>query len=89
MLGAGEQLRELTTTVGQLLDHDEKDVREWDKVLHKGLSAYTMAAFTLFTKDGNVSSCSSILVTVKQRKFETSDESTSKDLGPHSSCVSG
>ena len=33
MLGAGEQLRELTTTVGQLLDHDEKDVREWDKVL--------------------------------------------------------
>ena len=32
MLGAGEQLRKLTITVEQLLDHSAKDVREWDGV---------------------------------------------------------
>jgi len=37
MLGAGEQLRELTITVEQLLDHGAKDVCEWDVLLHKGL----------------------------------------------------
>jgi len=30
MLGAGEQLRELTITVEELLDRSAKDVREWD-----------------------------------------------------------
>jgi len=30
VLGAGEQLRELTITVQQLLDFSAKDVREWD-----------------------------------------------------------
>ena len=32
MLGAGEQLRELTITVEQLLEHSAKDVREWDGI---------------------------------------------------------
>ena len=30
LLGAGEQLRKLTITVGQLLDRSAKDIREWD-----------------------------------------------------------
>jgi hypothetical protein len=41
MLGAGELLRELTITVGQLLDRSAKDIREWDEVLHKGLGTDT------------------------------------------------
>ena len=32
MLDAGEQLRELTITVEQLLDYGAKDVREWDQI---------------------------------------------------------
>ena len=42
MLGGGEQLRGLTTTVGQLLDRSGQDVREWDGVLHKGLGTHTI-----------------------------------------------
>ena len=86
MLGAGEQLRKLTITVEQLLDRSAKDVREWDCVLHKVLGTDTMEAFTLFPKDGDVvSPCSSILVTVKRRKCENSDlsSSLSRVLGPH------
>ena len=34
MLGAGEQLREVATTVEQLLDRNAKAIREWDGVSH-------------------------------------------------------
>ena len=87
MLGAGEQLRKLATTVEQLLDRSEKDFREWDDALDKGLGIHSMAAFTLFPKnDDVVSPCSSILVTVKRRKCAGSDSSGFRVLGPH--CVS-
>jgi hypothetical protein len=87
MLGAGEQLRNLTITMEQLLDHSAKDIREWDEVLHKGLGTHTMVAFTLFPEDGDVvSPCSSVSVTVKPRTCENSDSSASRVLGPH--CVS-
>ena len=33
MLGAGEQLRKLTITVEQLLNHSAKNTREWDRVV--------------------------------------------------------
>jgi hypothetical protein len=88
-LGAGEQLRKLTITVEQLLDRSAKDVRKWDRVLHKGLGTHTMAAYTLFPEDGDVvSPCSSISVSVKRRKWkcENSDSSASRVFGPY--CVS-
>jgi hypothetical protein len=87
VLGAGEQLRKLSTTVEQLWDRSANDFREWDEVLHKSLGIYTMAAFTLFPKNGDVvSPCTSILVSIKRRKGEKSDSSASRVLGPH--CVS-
>jgi hypothetical protein len=87
MLGAGEQLRKLSSTVEQLLGRSARDFRKWNEVLHKGLGIYTMAAFTLFPKNGDVvSPCTSILVTVKRRKGENSVSSASKVFGPH--CVS-
>ena len=71
----------------QLLDHGAKGVHEWDEVLHKGLGTHTMSAFTLFQDDGDVvSPCSSILVTVERQKYENSDLSMSRVLGPH--CMS-
>ena len=54
MLSAGEQLRKLTITVEQLLDCSAKVVREWDGVLHKDLGTQTMAALTIFPKDGTL-----------------------------------
>ena len=87
MLGAGEQLRQLTITVQQLLERGAKDLREWDEVLHKGLGPHTMAALAVFQKDGDVvCPCSSIVVTVRRRKCGNSDSSASRGLGPH--CVS-
>ncbi|KAI9569442.1 CHAT domain-containing protein [Boletus coccyginus] len=76
-LGDGEQLREITVTVEQLLGHNAKDV----------LSGYShVTVFTLFPKDGDVvSPCSSILVTINGQNFQGSDPSTSKVLGPHCS----
>ncbi|KAF8436638.1 CHAT domain-containing protein [Boletus edulis BED1] len=66
MLGTGEHLRKLTITVDQLLDRSAEHV-----------------PFTFFPKNGDiVSSCSSILVTVKRRKGESSDSSPSTVLGP-------
>lgn len=35
MLGNGEQLRELSTTVGQLLDHNASDLREWESFVYE------------------------------------------------------
>jgi len=35
MLGNGEQLRELSTTVGQLLDHSASDLREWESFVYE------------------------------------------------------
>ena len=85
MLGAGEQLRKLSTTVEQLLDRSAKGFREWDDVLHNDLGIHTMVEFTFFPKSGDVvSPCSSILVTVEQRKCDSSDSSGSRVLGPHS-----
>ncbi|KAI9573121.1 TPR-like protein [Boletus coccyginus] len=67
--GAGEQLRELTITVQQLLDCSAKD-----------------APFTFFPMDGDVvTPCSSISVTVKRQKCESSDPSGLKVLDPHCS----
>ena len=88
MLGAGEQLRKVKITVEQLWDRSAKDGREWDGVLHTTLgSTHTMTAFAIFAKDGDVvSPCSSILIIVKRRKWENSDESASRVLG--SRCVS-
>ena len=84
-LGAGKQLRKLTITVEQLLDHSAKGIHEWEEVSHRGLVAHTTAAFTLFPKDGDgVSPCSSTLATVERQKCENSDSSASKALGPHS-----
>ncbi|KAF8127680.1 hypothetical protein EV363DRAFT_468274, partial [Boletus edulis] len=57
MLGTGEQLRELQITVEQLLDRSANDVQ-----------------FTFSPMDGDVvSPCSSILVTIEQRKCERSN----------------
>jgi hypothetical protein len=87
MLGDGEELRTLTVTVERLLDLSAKDVGERDGILHKGLGADIVAAFTFLPKDGDVPSpCSSISVTVKRRKFEKSDSSASRSIGPY--CVS-
>ena len=84
VLGAGEQLRRLATTVEQLLDRSTKGFREWDDALHKDLGIHTIAEFTFFPKNGDVvSPCSSILVTVKRRKCESSDSPASGVLGPH------
>jgi hypothetical protein len=81
MLGAGEQLRKVTITVEPPLDRSAKDVRKWDGVLHKSLGTHTMAAFTLFPKDGEVVSPSTaILVTIRRRKWENSDSSVSRRL---------
>ena len=86
VLGAGGPLRKLETTVAQLFDRSAKDFREWDDALDKGAGTHTMAAFTLFPKNGDVvSPHSSILVTVKRRKCENSVSSVSRALGPH--CV--
>jgi len=83
-LGTGEQLRELTITVEQLLDCSANNIREWDGVLHKGLSTHAMAAFTFLPRDGDVvSPCSSILVTTKHWGNESDDSSTSMALAPH------
>ncbi|KAI9462723.1 hypothetical protein HD554DRAFT_2175853 [Boletus coccyginus] len=69
MLGAGEQLRGLRVTVEQLLDCSAKDV-----------------PFSFLPQDGDaVSSCSSILVTVKRRRSESSDSPLSTVLGPRCS----
>ncbi|KAG6370035.1 hypothetical protein JVT61DRAFT_9866 [Boletus reticuloceps] len=66
MLGAGEQLRKLTITVKQLLDRAEKQI-----------------PFNFSPKDGNVvSPCSSIVVIVERRNYESSDSLTSRVLGP-------
>jgi hypothetical protein len=81
MLGDGEQLRQLTVTVEQLLDCSAKDVCEWDGVLHQGLGTHIIAAIVFFPEDEDVvSPCSSILVTVKRRQCENSD---SRVLDPH------
>jgi len=85
-LGAGEQLRELTFTVEELLDFSARNVREWDGVSCKGLDTHAMVAFTLLPMDGDVvSPCSSILVSVEHRKSESQDSSATV-LVPH--CVS-
>ena len=85
MLGDGEELRKLTITVERLLDRSAKDVGERDGILQKGLGTDTVAAFTFLPKDGDVvSPCSSISVTVKRRKCERSDPSTSRIIGPRS-----
>ncbi|KAG6370013.1 hypothetical protein JVT61DRAFT_12531 [Boletus reticuloceps] len=60
MLGTGEHLRELTTTVDQLLDHSAKHI------------PFTLFP----KNGDIVSPCSSILVTVKQRNGESSDSSS-------------
>ncbi|KAN0086177.1 hypothetical protein V8E55_007311, partial [Tylopilus felleus] len=68
MLGAGEQLRRLKTTVEQLLNRSEKVIREWDEVVHMNRGTHAMIAFRFFPKDGDVvSPCSSILVNVERR----------------------
>ena len=86
MLGDGEELRKLIITVEQLLDRSAKDIGERDGNLRKGLSD-TLAVFTFLPKDGDVvSPCSSISVTVKRRKCESSDSLTSSVMGHH--CVS-
>ncbi|KAG6370032.1 hypothetical protein JVT61DRAFT_12551 [Boletus reticuloceps] len=66
MLGTGEHLRELTTTVDQLLDHSAKHI------------PFTLFP----KNGDIVSPCSSILVTVKQRNGKSSDSSASRVLGP-------
>lgn len=87
MLGAGELLRKVTITMEQLLDRSAKGVREWDGTLYKGPSTHAMIALAIFPKDGEVASpCSSVLVTVKRQKSESSDSSASRVLGSH--CVS-
>jgi len=86
-LGVGEQLRELTVTVEQLLDYGEEHVRECGQVLHKG-RYLTMVVFTFLPKDGEVvSPRPSILVTVKRQKRKNYDSSTPMVFDPH--CVSG
>ena len=42
MLGAGEQLRKVATTVEQLLDRSAKAVREWDGVSHTRVWVLTL-----------------------------------------------
>ncbi|KAI9574287.1 TPR-like protein [Boletus coccyginus] len=69
MLGAGEQLRELTITVEELLDCSAKDV------------PFTF----LPMDGDVVSPCSSILVTAKYWRSESQDSSASKVFAPHSS----
>lgn len=84
MLGTGEQLRGLTVTVEQLLDRSEKDIREWDGILYKGLSTHIMKAFMFFPKEGDVvSPCSSIFVTIERRKTDNSNSTALRVLGPH------
>ena len=86
-LGAGEQLRELTITVKELLDCSAKDVREWVGASCKDLDTHAIVAFALLPMDGDVvSPCSSILVTAKHGRSESHDSSASKVLVPH--CVS-
>jgi len=83
-LGVGEQLRELTITVEELLGRSAKDVREWDGVLCKGLDTHATVAFTLPPIDGDVvTPCSSILVTAKHWSSESQDSSAPKVLAPH------
>ena len=87
MLGDGEQLRQLTITMEQLLDRDARDVREWVRIRSPDLRTDTMIAFALFPKDGDVvSPCSSIQMTIEGRKCKSGNLSISTDLGPH--CVS-
>ncbi|KAG6376833.1 hypothetical protein JVT61DRAFT_1859 [Boletus reticuloceps] len=66
MLGTGEHLRTLTTTVDQLLDCSAKHI------------PFTL----LPKNGDIVSPCSSILVTVEQRNGESSDSSASRVIGP-------
>lgn len=67
-LSTGEQLRELTTIVEELLDCSAKCVREWDRILCDGLGTHTMSALILSPKDWDVvSSCSSASVIVKRK----------------------
>ncbi|KAI9566935.1 TPR-like protein [Boletus coccyginus] len=68
-LGAGEQLRELTITVEELLDCSAKDV------------PFTL----LPMDGDVVSPCSSILVTAKHRSGGSRDSPASKVLAPHCS----
>jgi len=83
-LGAGEQLRELTITVEELLDRSANDICEWDGCLCNGLGTHAIAAFTLLPMDGDVvSPCSSVLVIAKHWRNESSDSSGSMVLSPH------
>ncbi|KAI9463452.1 TPR-like protein [Boletus coccyginus] len=68
-LGTGEQLRELTITVEELLDCSAKDV------------PFTFPPID----GDVVSPCSSILVTTKHWKSESQDSSALKVLAPHGS----
>ena len=54
MLGAGEQLCKLATTVEQLFDCSVKDLHEWDNILHIDLGVHTMAVFTLLPRNGDI-----------------------------------
>ena len=84
MLGAGEQLRELTITVKELLDYNVNDVREWVGFLRKGVGPHAIAAFTLLPMDGDVvSPCSSIRVTAKHWRNLSNGASGSVVLAPH------
>ncbi|KAF8552263.1 hypothetical protein OG21DRAFT_1486344 [Imleria badia] len=67
MLGAGEQLREISITVEQLLDHSAKDV------------PFTF----LLKDGDVVSPCSSVLIIVERRTCENCDSSALRELGPH------
>ena len=90
MLGSGEQLREFTTTIEQLLDRSVTRVCECraSRFCLWILDTYAMIAFAFLPKDGDVvSPCSSILVTVVPRKSKDGDPSTPRLLSPHS--VSG
>lgn len=82
MLGAGEQLRRLKTTVEQLLNRSEKVLREWDEVVHMNRGTHAMIAFRFFPKDGDVvSPCSSILVNVERRERRNHDPLSSTAVG--------
>ena len=86
-LGAGEQLRKLTITVEELLECSEKDIREWEGVVRKGLGTHAVAAFTFLPIHGDVvSPCSSIFVIAKHWRSKSNDSSVSMVLAPH--CVS-
>ena len=45
MLGSGEQLQMLTTTVGQLLDRSTNDVCEWDAISHKSMHSQRYSVY--------------------------------------------